>query len=126
MEEKMRVIIVDDDDRMTRMFQIILTDAGIFVDCARNGTEALEKIESGSYDLAIIDVIMPGIDGIETLAKLREFNRDISVVMMTEYSVMDKLEKANRYDVYKILNKPINTYEILSIIDAVADKKVKT
>ncbi|NLV96666.1 MAG: response regulator, partial [Desulfovibrionales bacterium] len=81
---KMKLLIVDDEKDLCR----ILADRlhilyGITPDIAYTGDSALEMVRKGNYDVVILDIEMPGIDGIETLKRIKEINKKIQVVLFT-------------------------------------------
>lgn len=116
MNENIRILIVDDDEKICKLFEISLGEEGIDVDYLLNGNDALEKIKSKKYDVIFLDYIMPEIDGIQLLKMIREFNKDIPVVMITGTLRDDKLEKAKEYGAHALLIKPIKTSRILDVI----------
>ena len=64
------LLLVEDEKALREVYQTVLLDAGYIVDCATNGKDALEKIESSNYDLILLDIMMPQMDGHEVMAKL--------------------------------------------------------
>lgn len=112
-----QILIADDNVAMGEMFKVVLGDEGIGVDVVIDGESAIQQVQKKNYDVVFIDVIMPGLDGVETLEKIRQFNKNIKVVLMTGYTVQEKLERAKQFDVYDIIIKPIEINNILKIID---------
>ena len=80
-----KILIVDDEENIRFLFKEELEDEGFEVDLAKNGEEALEKIPQFRPDLITLDIKMPGLDGIETLKRIREKERRLPVVLCSAY-----------------------------------------
>lgn len=80
-----RILIVEDEEDILNLYMDVLRDAGFDVDGAENGKEALEKFGKNEYDLVILDIRMPVMDGIETLARVLEQRKDVKVIINTAY-----------------------------------------
>ena len=78
-----RILIVDDEDIVVRSTVRILEGAGHLLTTARDATEALRELAQAPFDLAILDIMMPGIDGIELLRRIKESYPDTEVIMFT-------------------------------------------
>ena len=79
----MRLLIVEDEPKTGDYLRQGLTEAGFVVDLARNGPDGLHLAQTGDYDLAILDVMLPGLDGWQLLTRLREQGRDLPVLFLT-------------------------------------------
>lgn len=82
-----KILIVDDENFERIFYEKRLTDAGYDVILAENGFEAIEKVKNERPDLVILDIKMPGIDGIETLGKICQENYNLPVIINTNYEV---------------------------------------
>lgn len=80
-----RILIVEDEEDILNLYMDILREEGFDVEGAENGKEALEKFGTGEYDLVILDIRMPVMDGIEALARILEKKKDIKVIINTAY-----------------------------------------
>ncbi|NWF94298.1 MAG: response regulator [Syntrophaceae bacterium] len=80
-----RIMIVDDEENIRLLYKEELEEEGFVVELAKNGHEALEKLPLFRPDLITLDIKMPGMDGIETLKRIRETERDLPVVMCSAY-----------------------------------------
>ena len=80
-----KILVVDDEENIRLLFKEELEDEGFQVDLARNGEEALKKVSLFKPDLVTLDIKMPGIDGIETLKRIRETERQLPVVLCSAY-----------------------------------------
>lgn len=113
-----KILIADDEKDLARAIRMILQYSGYIVDETHNGKEALEKAKINAYDVILLDIMMPIMDGIETLKHLRKLNINTPVILLTAKSqVDDKVEGldsgANDY-----LTKPFNKEELLARIRA--------
>jgi CheY-like chemotaxis protein len=80
-----KILVVDDEENIRLLFKEELEDEGFQVDLARNGEEALKKVSLFKPDLITLDIKMPGMDGIETLKRIREAERQLPVVLCSAY-----------------------------------------
>ena len=88
MTEK-RILIVDDDDEIRELLEFDVRASGYFVDTAKDGLECLNKALNNSHDLILLDVMMPKMDGIEVLAKLRGSGSTVPIIMLTAKTEVD-------------------------------------
>jgi len=86
---KRRILIVDDEEIVVRSCLRILSGDEFDVEVARNGLEALVKVEEQDYDMLILDIMMPKMNGIEVLQRVKETHPDIDVIMITGLNEID-------------------------------------
>ena len=112
-----RILVVDDDPQIRRVMRVTLTGQGYEVDDAKNGENALEKLHDQRFDMVLLDMNMPGMDGLETCRSIRG-QSDISVIMLTvRDSESDKVDALDAgADDY--ITKPYNPPELLARIRA--------
>ena len=79
----MRILVVDDDEKIARMLRRALSLEGYMVDVAGDGQKALRLAAQGTYDLAILDVVMPGLDGLEVCRRLRAVGDNLPILFLT-------------------------------------------
>ena len=111
------LLVVDDDSGMRDTLLDILEDRGFLVSVAVDGIEALEAIKTERYDLMLMDIVMPRMNGVEVLKQLKEIDNGVIVIMMTAYAMPDLVEGALLEGVYRVLFKPLDMDEVLSLID---------
>lgn len=107
------ILIVDDEESIIQSLSGILTDEGFEAISADSGTEAIEKIEEIMPDLVLLDIWMPGIDGMETLVKIKEINPQLQVVMMSGHGTIETAVKATKLGAYDFIEKPLSLEKVL-------------
>jgi two-component system nitrogen regulation response regulator GlnG len=113
-----RILVADDEESMRWVLSKALRNKGIAVDLASNGEEALRLIQSNNYDMAILDIKMPGLSGLELLDRVRELKSDLLVVIMTAEASMKNAVEAMKRGAYDYITKPFD----LEVIDAILAK----
>ncbi len=113
-----RIIVADDEESMRWVLSKALKRKGFSVDLARDGEEALALINANAYDLAILDIKMPGLTGLDLLDKVREMKSDLLVVIMTAEASMKNAIEAMKRGAYDYITKPFD----LDVIDAIIEK----
>ena len=115
-----RVLVVDDDPEIGTLFRRVLGNRSQTVTVARDGYEALERVNQEKYDLVFLDVKLPGMDGVETLEKIKSISPDSIVVMMSGYSVEEEIKKAIDMGAQDFLTKPFEDMDQIMTIEEVA------
>ncbi|MCX6113233.1 MAG: response regulator [Proteobacteria bacterium] len=119
----LRVLIVDDEVDTTERIQSRLVRRGYEVDLAENGQEGIERFGKNEYDVIILDIKMPVMDGIEFLTKIRSAS-EIPVIILTAYADKENAVKAAHLHVFDYIEKPINDLAgFLDIVDRAARLK---
>lgn len=111
-----RLLVVDDDIMLGRALSRQLARAGYDVKVEHEGQAALEALRRGRFDLVVSDIGMPGLDGIELLRAVREFDRDLPVVLITGAPAVDTAAKAVEHGAFRYLTKPFSTEELLQTV----------
>ena len=115
-----RVLVVDDDPEIGTLFRRVLGNRSQTVTVARDGYEALERVNQDKYDLVFLDVKLPGMDGVETLEKIKSVSPDSIVVMMSGYSVEEEIKRAIDMGAQDFLSKPFEDMDQIMTIEEVA------
>ena len=101
-----KILIVDDETDFLEVMRERLATRGIDADTSESADEALEKIESENYDAVILDLKMPGIDGIEALKAIRERRPELQVILLTGHATIEKCTEALKSGAMDFVEKP--------------------
>ena len=124
MSEKTKVLIVDDEEIVCRSYVRSLAGAHCNVHVAWNGEEALYALEQQRFDLVLLDLRMPGMDGMAVLKTIKQTWPETQVVIITGYPNIDTAKEAVRLGAYGYLAKPVGPDEVINAAnDAVMQKK---
>lgn len=117
------VLIVDDryEDRET--LKDILEDKGYKVIEADSGHKAIELVKQGRYNIVLLDIKMPDIDGVKTFEEIHRINPNIPVIMVTGYSVEELVQEALDKGAYACISKPFDVEKILDAVQAAVKNK---
>ena len=107
------ILIVDDEANILQSLEGILSDEGFEVISAVSGTEALERIDEEIPDLVLLDIWMPGKDGIETLTDIKQAYPSLQVVMMSGHGSIETAVKATKMGAYDFIEKPLSLDKLL-------------
>jgi len=119
------ILVVDDEVEICDLLQGFLTEEGYQVFTATNGLEAISLGKQNELDLALLDIKMPGMDGIEVFRKLKKVRGDMGVIILTGYGTLGTAKEAMRLGAYDYLTKPFDLGLVKNIIqEALETKKV--
>ncbi|MDY6904025.1 MAG: sigma-54 dependent transcriptional regulator [Thermodesulfobacteriota bacterium] len=107
------VLIVDDEPSIVQSLEGLLSDEGFDVMTASNGYEALKVIETESPDIVLLDIWMPGIDGIETLKEIKESSPHIAVIMITGHGTIETAVSATKLGAFDFIEKPLSIDKVI-------------
>lgn len=116
------ILFVDDDKKVQKLYTSILERAGYLISVAGSGKEALERMRGEAYRLVLLDLKMPGMDGVEVFREIRKIDPNVPVYFITAFeNAYFKALKAVRDEgfVFEILNKPVDRDEFLKVLDSV-------
>jgi DNA-binding response OmpR family regulator len=111
------ILVVDDDKSILRTFTRILQKSGYDIDVAETGKEAMEKTESRQYDLALVDIRLPDMDGTDLLAKLKKQLQHTVKIMITGFPSLETGVKALDEGADAYLVKPVKPQELLMLLE---------
>ena len=117
MDKKTTILIVDDDLGMIETMTDILGDMGYDVDAAEDGYRAIEVVKEKEYDVALMDIKMPGINGVETFKWIKRVSPSTKVMMMTAYSVDDLINEALEEGACGVMHKPLEIEKVVAFVE---------
>ncbi len=117
--KKIRVFIIDDDRDFAESLSMAIEGRGFDVEVAFSGEEAIEKFRETDFDIAFMDVKLPGKNGVESFIEIKKFKPGVRVVMMTGYSVEQLLEQAVRNGAWGVLHKPLDMNQIINMLEKI-------
>ena len=123
MSESARILVIDDEESIRRSVSMTLESAGYNVDAAENGKQAIEKAQANFYNLALIDIRLPDMEGTELLTTLTETTPKMVKIILTGYPALENAVKAINKGVDAYLIKPVKTDELLKLIKEHLDKQ---
>ena len=122
-----KILVVDDIEMNQQLAKHIMQSWGFTVDVAANGKEAVEKVEKNSYDLVLMDIQMPEMDGYEATRSIRKMDnaekRDVPIIAMTAHAMSGEAEKCKNAGMNDYISKPFDIKNLHSkIISALKQK----
>jgi DNA-binding NtrC family response regulator len=118
-----KILIVDDEEIVIRSCRRILGDSMYVLDSTHDGQDALRKVDETEYDLIVLDIMMPGIDGLEVLQQVKERHPDVDVIMMTGLSEIQTAVKAMKLGAFDYLSKPFDPDELKHVVDRALERR---
>ncbi len=119
-----RILVIDDDAAVRKSFALTLDDAGWQVETVESGEAGVDKASNTEYDLIFLDLKMPGINGVETLIRLRDNGHRMPIYMITAFheEFMDQLRVAadEGYE-FEVMQKPIEGQDLVRITTAILE-----
>jgi two-component system response regulator PilR (NtrC family) len=120
---KIKILVVDDELSMREFLSILLEREGYDVTVAGSAEDALRTMESALFDLVLSDVNMPGLTGIELLARIKERSPETAVLMLTAFSAADQAVEAMKLGAYDYIGKPFKNEEIKQLVKNALEKQ---
>lgn len=122
LKNKAKILIVDDDMENTETLSDILTALGHHVEIANDGFRAIQKVKVEPFDVVLMDIKMPGINGVETYKEIKRIQPKAAVMMMTAYSVEDLVDEALKEGAHGVWHKPVEITKIIELIEHFQEK----
>jgi DNA-binding NtrC family response regulator len=119
----MRVLVCDDDREICDFMETLLTKDGMVVKTVIDPNEVVDEVKRGGYHLLVLDLMMPNMDGIETLQRVRRVDTDIAVVIFTGYPTLETAVQSMKLEAVDYLKKPFDPEEFRGVVDRVMRKK---
>jgi DNA-binding response OmpR family regulator len=117
------ILIVDDEKNIRLTLMRSLEDLGVEIDIAGNGEEALYKLKERDFGAILLDLHMPGVDGMEVLRQARKVRPDIKIIIITAYGTVERAVEAMKLGAVEFLQKPFLPEEIRGMVARVIDRE---
>jgi DNA-binding NtrC family response regulator len=118
-----KVLIVDDDEKLLKVLCGVLEKEGFVVSAATTAEEGLDRFKEIDFDVVLVDLVLPDMDGIELLKTIRNIDSDFPVIMMTGHASIDLAVKAMRMGAFYFIEKPASTKAILEILKRAIEQR---
>jgi len=119
-----RILIVDDEANMRTTLADILADEGYHVSTASSGEQAVELCLKDDFDVVLMDVRMPGMDGVEAFRQVRRHREGVRVILMSAYSADDLKQTALEEGAIAFLPKPLNVENVVRLVSEITDTAI--
>jgi two-component system response regulator PilR (NtrC family) len=119
----MRILIVDDEEVLRDVLEVVLRREGFDVVLAASGEEALNFLEGDDVDLVILDIMLPGISGIDTLRAIRIANPQLPVIVITAFSSIDGAIEAMKHGAFHYIPKPFKNEEVILTVNKALEQR---
>src|SRR6201981_473089 len=110
------ILIVDDESGIRDSLRGVLDDEGFRTDEAESGEACLRLLEKNSFDVVLLDVWLPGMDGLDTLQKIRDFDNPPEVIMISGHGTIETAVRATKLGAYDFLEKPLRMEKTLILV----------
>ena len=117
------VLVIDDEEIMREILETLLTREGYDVRLAVSGAEGVELAKAHAFDAAVVDVMMPGMDGLQTLAELKKLDDDLPVVMITAFASVETAISAMKSGAFDYITKPFKNDEVLVVVRNAVERR---
>jgi len=124
-EPSIRVLLIDDEETLLEYMSKRLLKKGFTVKCSFSGEEALEAAKQEHFDVAVVDLKMPGMDGVETQKGLHKIQPFLQCIVLTGHGSIDSALESGQQDAFRYLLKPIDYDSLVTSIKEAHEKKVK-
>ena len=118
-----RILVVDDEEIVIKSCLRILGGGDYQVEAVQDGREALRKIEENSYDVMILDIMMPNMDGLEVLRRVKETHPNVDVIMITGLSQIDTAVQAMKLGAFDYISKPFEPDELKLVVQRALERR---
>ncbi len=117
------ILVIDDEEIMREILEAVLAREGYKVRLASSGEEGIELVRSASFDAVILDVMMPGLDGIATLEELRKLDEELPVLMITAFASVETAISAMKRGAFDYITKPFKNDEVLVVVRNAVERR---
>jgi two-component system, NtrC family, nitrogen regulation response regulator NtrX len=116
MSAKPRILIVDDEEGIRESLSSILRDEQYSVDAVGSAEEALERISGGNFEVVLLDIWLPGMDGLETLGRIQSVSRPPEVIMISGHGTIETAVRATKLGAFDFIEKPLSLEKIIVLV----------
>ncbi len=125
LQEKILILVVDDQFGDRETLKVILEGKGYRVATAKDGTETVQMVKGGHYDIIFLDIRMPDMNGVETFDRVKTIDPRAAVIMMTGYTDEELIERAISQGAYTCIRKPFDMEKLTALVEKIAQEKKK-
>ena len=123
MTDELTILVVDDNEDLLETFSLILKRRGFHVETAGNGAAAVDRYKERTFDVTLMDIVMPEMNGVEAFRKIKEMDPEASVILMTAYSEEELINIAKSEGARRVIHKPIRIDRLIEIIKEAATEE---
>lgn len=118
-----QIMIVDDEQAIRESLQGLFEDEGYGVSSAPSGEEAVARFRKHPADCILLDIWMPGIDGLETMSRIRQISKDVPIIIMSGHATIDTAVRATRDGAFDFVEKPLSSDKLLILVRNALEKR---
>ncbi|MDI6802369.1 MAG: response regulator [Bacteroidota bacterium] len=119
MSEKSKILVVDDEDTLRTVLSQELKGEGYEVETAADGLLALDAIKQNNFDLVLLDIKMPNMDGFEVLKYIKQNHKDLKIIMLTGFADLKNAIESKKLGAEDFVSKPYDLVDLLTTIERV-------
>lgn len=123
MAPRAKILVVDDEQDICTFLSKLLNDEGYEITTVKNGYQVIEEVRKGSFDLILLDVIMPSMNGLDTYREIKKIDPQIPVIMMSGYPVKGLVDQALSEGAKTCLNKPFTIDKVITTVKEILEAK---
>lgn len=123
-ELKANILFVDDEEEFLNVFSERLKGRGLKIDTATSGEEAVKRAKDKDFDAIVLDLVMPGLGGIETLRRLKSENPDLQIIILTGHATVEKGIEVMKEGAIDLLEKPVDINKLMEKVGEARQRKI--
>jgi two-component system sensor histidine kinase/response regulator len=116
-EKEINILVIDDETGIREGCRRALTPVGYNVEVAETGATGLRKLREGSFDLVLLDLMMPGMSGMEALSRIREIDPDMVIIIITGYATVEAAVQTIKKGAYDFISKPFTSDDLIIVVN---------
>lgn len=117
----MQILAVDDEEHICRIYRRVLVNAGYHIETVGSGEEALKRLRKGRYDLLLVELILPGMHGMELIKEAKDMAKGMPIIVVTAYATLNSIIETLRLGAHDYLPKPFEINDLLAKIKKALD-----